>query len=97
MGGPEALLNSSLGVERLEVLVLPRIAATLAEMKAAQVRDPVAVLRRLQGGLDGAPEEIQQFEKVFRTLRATFGYEDNAQILEMAMREAITLCASVVI
>jgi len=97
MGGPEALLNSSLGVERLEVLVLPRIAATLSEMRAAQVSDPVAVLRRLQGGITDEPAEVHQFEKVFRTLRSTFGYEGNEQILEMAMREAITLCASVVI
>jgi len=96
LGGSEALLTPSLGVERLEVLALPRLAATLAEMKAAQVSDPVAVLRRLQSGLD-VPEGLRQYGKVFATLRGLFTLDGNDQILEMAMREAITLCASVVI
>ena len=90
-------MSASLGVERLEVLVLPRLAVTLAEMKAAGVADPVAVLRRLQGGITDEPEEIRQYEKVFRTLRAAFTYEDNSAPLEMAIRQAITLCASVMI
>ena len=88
-------MSTSVNVERLEVLVLPRLAVTLAEMKAAGIADPVAVLRRLQGGITDEPPEIQPYEKVFQTLRGTFTFEDNAQILEMAMREAIGLCASV--
>ena len=88
-------MSASLSVEGLEVMVLPRISATLAEMKAAGVADRVAVLRRLQGGITDEPAEVQQYEKVFQTLRGTFTFDDNAQILEMAMREAIGLCASV--
>jgi hypothetical protein len=45
-------MSTSLGVERLEVLMLPRLAVTLAEMKAAGIADPVNALRRLQGGGD---------------------------------------------
>ena len=97
VGTADTPMSTSLGVERLEVLVLPYLAVALAEMKAAGVVDPVSVLRRLQGGIGDEPEEIRQHEKVFRMLRGTFTYDDNAQILEMAMRRAITLCASVVI
>ena len=88
-------MNASLGVERLEVLVLPRLAVTLAEMKMAGIADPVAVLRRLQGGITDESAEFHPYEKVFQTLRGLFGFDGNEQILEMAMREAIGLCASV--
>ena len=88
-------MSTSISVERLEVLVLPRLAVTLAEMKVAGIADPVNALRRLQGGSE--EPDLLPYARVFPTLRATFTYGDNVQILEMAMRQAITLCASVVI
>ena len=88
-------MSLSVGVERLEVLVLPRLAATLAEMKAAGVPDPVNALRRLQGGSDES--ELAQYAKVFDTCRGVFTYAGNEQILEQAMRQAVDLAASVVI
>src|SRR5260370_40886116 len=87
-------------VEGLEVLVLPPLARVLAEMTTAGVADPVGALRRLQGG-DGTDEPaLQPYAKVFDHLRGLYGlrgvdgYRDNAQILEMAMRQAVALAAS---
>jgi len=84
-------------VFELEVLVLPRIATTLAEMVREGIAEPVAVLRRLQAGRGEEPVEIQRYAQMFRTLRGLYGYDNNEQVLEVAIRKAVDLAGSIIV
>lgn len=81
-------------VRDLQVMVLPAIDALMSQMVGDGVVDPVATLRRLQGGGDPSDAATQRYGRLFRDLRGVYGFNGNEQILEAAIRQAIDLAGS---
>jgi hypothetical protein len=81
-------------VLNLQVMVLPAIDAVMSQMVGDGVPDPVATLRRLQGGGDPSDAATLRYARLFRHLRGVYGFNGNEQILELAIRQAIDLAGS---